>query len=34
MDWGVRITKMEEALVSREYGSEVTSHLEPISYGK
>jgi hypothetical protein len=34
MDRGVKITGMEEALVPREYGLEVTSHVEPSSYGK
>jgi hypothetical protein len=31
---GVGITRMEEALVHCEYGIEVTSHLDLISYGK
>jgi hypothetical protein len=34
MDQGVRITRMEEALVPHEHGMKVTSHREPISYGK
>jgi hypothetical protein len=31
---GVGITIMEEALVPREYGMEVTSHMDPITCGK
>jgi hypothetical protein len=31
---GVGITRMEEALVPREYGMEVIGHMDPISYGK
>jgi len=31
---GVGITKMEKALVRCEYGMEVTSHMDLISYGK
>jgi len=32
--WGVKITRMEEALVPWEYGMEVTSHKDLILYGK
>lgn len=31
---GVKITWMEKALVFREYGMEITTHMDPISYGK
>jgi hypothetical protein len=31
---GVGITRMEEALVPCEYGMEVISCMDPISYGK
>jgi hypothetical protein len=34
MGRGVQITQMEEALVLWEYGMEVTSHKDFISYGK
>jgi hypothetical protein len=31
---GIGITRMEEALISREYGMEVTCHKDLISCGK
>jgi hypothetical protein len=34
MDRAVGIIRMEESLVPLEYVMEVTSHMEPISYGK
>jgi hypothetical protein len=34
MGKGVAITYMEEVLVHEEYSTDVTRHMEPISYGK
>jgi hypothetical protein len=32
--WGVNITRVEEAFIPDKYGMGITSHYNPISYGK